>query len=248
MPHTWTETLLTYRYPVDLREFDDAKKYPGWFTFNSPVGDHQSTMEFEAHFREHAAEAIEPWLEVVYWKMYSQPATRGNKLVRRIAIHFEDNAITPQSLWAACRRYVADPTRQHFNSIRRLLGLKSGAIAVAATFPAFLKPDLFPMVDTRVAKWVGHCMLLHNAEDPSGPRLIRPPFVDSRRTVLTMTDFPFVGHWILWCRHTARKLTVYTSSEWRPRDIEMTIFTAWGGRHDQHPKFDLTPLPAIVHD
>ena len=244
MPNTWTDSLRAYRYPVDLREFEDAKEYPGWFNFNSPVGDRERTMEFEAHFRKHANEAIEPWLEVVYWKMYSQPATRGNTAARRMAAHFRENVVTPQALWNACIRYIEHPTRLHFESIRTLLGLASGSIAVAATFPAFIRPDLYPMVDTRVAKWVGHCMAIHNAADASGPQLIRPHFVDSKRKVLAMDDFPFVEKWVIWCRHTARKLSARTSIEWRARDVEMAVFNAWGGRHDRHPKFDLKPLRA----
>jgi len=210
MPDTWTKSLLAYRYPVDLRKFEDAGKYPGWFTFNSQVDDRESTMEFKAHFRRHASEAIEPWLEVVYWKIYSQPTPRRDNATGRMAAHFRDHAITPQSLWDACNRYIANPTRRHFESIRTLLGLASKSIAVAATFPAFLRPDLFPMVDTRVAKWVGHSMGVHNDADPSGPQLTRPHFVDSKQSVLTMNDFPFVESWVRWCRHTARKLTAPT--------------------------------------
>jgi hypothetical protein len=199
-------------------------------------------MEFEAHFRKHASESIEPWLEVVFWKMCTQPITRVNKITRRMIEHFKESDITPGSLWSACNRYIENPTRQHFASIRTLLGLTSQSIALAATFPAFLGPDLFPMVDTRVAKWAGHCLVVHNAVEPSGLQLIRPRYVDNKQSVLTMGDFTFMESWVLWCRHTARKLTAHTSIEWRARDVEMAVFNAWGGRHDQHPKIDLNAL------
>jgi hypothetical protein len=244
MPNTWTESLLAYRYPVDLRKFEDAKMYPEWFNYHSSIGDRESTMQFEAHFRKHASEALEPWLEVVYWKMYSQPGTRRNKETRRRAAHFIDTGVAPQMLLDACNHYIESPTRQYFDSIRTLLGLDSKSIAVAATFPVFLRPDLYPMIDTRVAKWVGHCFGSHNAADTLGPQLIRPHFVDSKQTVLLMNDFPFVEKWVSWCSHTAGKLSARTSIEWRARDVEMAVFNAWGGGHERHPKTDLKPLVA----
>jgi hypothetical protein len=244
MPHTWTQSLFDYRYPVDLSRYADANLYPAWFKFNSLAGDREHTMQFEAHFRDYAVKAIEPWLEVVYWKMYSQPSTRGNKTTRKLAAHFRDNSVKPQTLWDSCNRYIERPTRQHFESVRTALGLASQSIAVAATFPAFLRPDLFPMIDTRIAKWVSACMASHNAADPSGIQLTKPHFNASKQTVLTMNDFSFLQNWILWCRHAALKLTERTSSEWRARDVEMAVFNAWGGRFDNHPKHDLKPLAA----
>ena len=247
MPNSWLASLMAYKYPFDLRRFEEARRYPAWFMLYSSAGDRASTIELETHFRNHASESIEPWLEVAFWKMYSQPTTRGNKIVRRMIYHFEGNAITSRSLWDACNRYIENPTREHFESIRTLLGLASPSVALAATFPAFLQPDLFPMVDTRVAKWVDHCLAAHNAADPAGPQLIRPHFADSKQSVLTMRDFSFVKNWVLWCRHTAGKLTACTSIEWRARDVEMAVFNAWGGRHDQHPKIDLEPLTPKRH-
>jgi len=242
VPNTWEKSLFGYQYPFDLGRFDDAKLYPTGFKFNSLVGDRKSTMEFETHFRSNAPKAIEPWLEVVYWKMYSQPPIRGLKLIRRLADHFRNNSVKPQALWDVCNRYVEHPTKQHFESIRTNFGLTSGSIAVAATFPAFMRPDLYPMIDTRIAKWVGHFMMRQNLSNPSGVQLTRPHFVDSKQTVLVMNDFPFLQNWIQWCRYTAQKLTACTSFEWRARDVEMAVFNAWGGRFDKHPKDKLNPL------
>ncbi len=205
------------------------------------MGDRANTVEFQAHFRKHASEAIEPWLEVVFWKLFSQPGRR-NRITQRVASHFKANGTSPKELLHACSRYVENPSRDNFESFRKLFGFKTPVIAVAATFPAFLEPDSFPMVDTRIAKWVGSCLSLHNAKDSTGPQLIRPPFLDSTRTVLTMDDFEFVESWIRWCKYTAQKLTKCTSFVWRARDVEMAVFTAWGGRKDPHPKFHLNPL------
>jgi hypothetical protein len=239
------ENGLTYQYPFDLRNFEEAGAYPGWFTFNTLVGNRENTMEFEAYFRTHARQAIEPWLEVVYWKIYSQPPPWRNIATRRIANHMAERAITSQSLWDACNQYLENPTLRNLNSFRGLLGLRTRSIALSLTYPSFLRPDLYPMVDTRIAKWVAHSMGSHNSIDPYGPQLTRPRFADGNQTVLSTSDFPFVKNWISWCRYTALKLTQLTSIEWRPRDVEMAVFNAWGGRHDQNPKIELEPLLAM---
>jgi hypothetical protein len=242
MSDTWTESLFAYRYPFDLRRFEDAEQYRGWFNFTSRTGDRTSTMEFEDRFRSYAAQELEPWLEVVYWKLFSQPPTRGEKTTSQVASHLQRENISPQALWHSCTRYVKNPTRQNFEAFRKLLGFRSPVIAVAFTFPAFMSPDQYPMIDTRIAKWVGHSMISQNSADPAGPQLVRPPYLDTNRTVLTMSDFEFAEKWIQWCRHAAKKLSSYTSLEWRARDVEMAVFHAWGGPHDRHPKIRLPPL------
>ena len=242
MPHTWTNSLSAYRYPFDLRRFEGAGQYPNWFEFYSDVGDRTATMELENHFRQSAPEAVEPWLEVVYWKMFSQPEGRGNKATLRIAKHLEKQNISPRSLWNACNRYLQWPTRDTLDIIRNLLGLTTSGVAFVSTFIAFIDPPRYPMVDTRVAKWVRECMLCHNAIDPFGPQLIQPHFPAGGSTVLTIRDFSFVQAWITWCRHTAHKLRLNGDFEWRARDVEMAVFHAWGGRRDPHPKLTLNPL------
>lgn len=169
MPTSWQEGLFAYRYPFDLREFADSRNYPGWFIYRSDSGDRAATIEFEAHFRNHADEFIEPWLEVVFWKIYSQPTGRADKATQRVASHLGDNSVCANLLWEACSRYVRDPSKANFNIFRQLLGLSSQSIALAATFASFARPDLFPMIDTRIAKWVGEFMSLHNDADPSAP-------------------------------------------------------------------------------
>lgn len=184
-------------------------------------------MRFESHFRDFADKAIEPWLEVIYWKLFSQPARRDRK-TREIATHFEKAKVSPNSLYQACISHIHSPTQGNLDSIRKLLGFKAKVIAIAATFPAFLRPDILPMVDTRIAKWVVHSMIKHNRANPSGPQLISPRFVQTKQTVLMLNDFPFIERWIEWCSHTARKLTALSFIQWRPRDVEMAVLTLGG--------------------
>ncbi len=108
------------------------------------------------------------------------------------------------------------------------LGFSSRAIATALTFPAFIAPNKFPMVDTRVAKWVGENLNVQHMADPSAPILVRPSYLDSSATVLTLSDYCFVESWTAWCCYKADRLSEVTGYPWRPRDVEMAVFTAYG--------------------
>jgi len=244
MFNTWAYALENYSYPFDLCKFDDARNYPGWFALSSNSGNRAETMQFEDYFRQHALDAIEPWLEVVYWKISNQPLSR-NKTTRAVAQHLLSGQVSPRLLWDACNSFVEKPTRQNFESFRKMF-VSDNAIAVAATFPAFLKPAFFPMIDRRVARWVARNMEEHNAADPDGIQLMKPdtPVLENEKAVLTMKDYPFYERWIKWCYSTSLKLTQHTSQNWRARDVEMAIFTAWGkGKHTKELTVRLDPLP-----
>jgi hypothetical protein len=185
---------------------------------------------------------IEVWIEVLFWKMYSQAGRRDNK-TKQVSDYLTNNNVTPQDLYATCYAYINNDTRENLNAIRRLLGFRAQVIAIAATFPAFLRPDLFPMVDTRVAKWVGENMNAHNNANPNAPQLVMPPYLNNNNTVLTLTDFDFVRSWTQWCRHKAEQLAHLTDIDWRPRDVEMAVFNAWGDRGTNHPVINLEIIP-----
>jgi hypothetical protein len=241
MPNEWKRSLEEYRYNVSLQHFDNAALYPEFFDFSVPISDRCSTASFETHFREIAAENIEAWLEVIFWKMYSQ-ANRRNNVTNQVAEYFQANQVLPQTLLDTCEAYIQNDTRENLDAIRQMLGFQAPVIAVAATFPAFLRPDLYPMVDTRVAKWVGQNMQVHNAVNPNAPQLVRPRYLDTQATVLTLTDFDFVYSWNRWCRYKANQLNELTSINWRPRDVEMAVFHAWGDRNMPHPIIHLEVL------
>jgi hypothetical protein len=242
MSTTWEKALSEYRYPVILGRYANADDHVGWFTYDLSNGDHAETTGFERHFRKYAAQGIESWLEVVFWKLFSQPARR-NSATTRIEEHFLKNDIEGISLWNACNEYVQNPSRHNFETFRSMFGFTSTSIAIAATFPAFVSPDTYPMIDTRIAKWVGACMAEHNSVDPNGAQLTKPPFLNNGSTVLKMSDFEFMQDWKRWCVHTAQKLKKLTFRNWRARDVEMAVFHAWGGRCNHHPCTRLNPLP-----
>ncbi len=236
----WKKALNSYNYPVTLSNYRQAQNYSGHFAFR-PIYDRASTILFEDYFRNNASLKIEYWLEVVFWKMYSQGGRRDIKTAD-MANHFEASGITASQLSSACNNYIKNDTRQNLQVIIKCLGFSSSAIAISATFPAFFCPDLYPMVDTRIAKWVGKHMVAHNNADPSSPQLIRPRYLDTKSTVLTLSDIDFVKSWTQWCRHKAVQLSNSTNIKWRPRDVEMAVFYAWGDRNKIHPLIDLEIL------
>ena len=192
-------------------------------------------MAFEDYFRASGQSAIGPWAEVVFWKL----ARGGNADTRTREFLNRWRSARPQTLWDALTAYVEQPTEVRFDSFRSLFGFKGKGIAVVATFPAFVAPDRFPMVDQQIARWVQNHFAEQNAADPMGPRL-EPTlhnYVLSPKHVLSMRDFSFMQRWIAWCRHTAQKLAVLTGEECRSRDVEMAVFQA------QRDSVALNPLP-----
>ena len=232
MPKTWKAALNSYRYPV-IRPFSHASKYPEWQPqLKLPKGDRAETMAFEDYFRKSGQSGMGPWAEVVFWKLASLERGIAATKTGEVLDRFRLKSTRPEDLWDSLRAYVEQPTRVKFDSFRSLFGFETKVIAVVATFPAFVAPADFPMVDTQIAKWVRGHSAEQNAADPM-PQLVPA----SHNRVLSMTDFTFMQRWIAWCRHTAQKLAMLTGEEWRARDVEMAVFQA------QRDSLLLNPLP-----
>jgi hypothetical protein len=245
----WQHALEEYRYRVDLRLFADRDRFPGWFACNVD-GSRDATRQFEQRFREQADRHIEVWYEVVFWKMFSQSGRR-DRTARRVIENITSTGKSASDLLCRCDLYMQHPSQASLRSLVEIIwGPKGRAVAVACVFPAFLAPDRFPMVDTRVAKLSSACLARHNAADRRGPQLVAPSYPKNRAMVLTRSDWPFIEFWIQWCRHTAAKLKSRTGFDWRPRDVEMAVFRAWGDRVERraahvaedHPLIELPPL------
>lgn len=229
MPETWENALQAYSYSVDLSEFKDADKYPGWFQHtDSPVtGDPEATKKFEDRFRELAPHHLEVWYEVVFWKNYSQGMARDK--VTRSAIKHTGTVydrigveVTSELLWSLCSHYATSRQSEVFSLLRGML-FDSG-IATAATFPAFLDPDKFPMVDIWIARWSKANGAQHSYAKHGGPSLVT--YSDLGDSRLEDKDWNFVESWIDWCRYTKDILSERTERQWRARDVEMAVFTA----------------------
>ena len=231
----WPNALALYRYPADLTKFVDRAHYSGWFTRNIEVGDRAQTIQFEDSFRQNAPHNLEAWFEVVFWKLYSSHPHVAKLIIDRI----KRDGISANDLWAACCNFINDPSASRFKTFQKLL-VSSPNIAVCATFPAFIAPDQFPMADSQIAKWV-----LANHEEHSQPHVgtiaLQPPQpFDPKKGQLKMSHYPFFECWTLWCRGAAKQLNQGTQDQWRPRDVEMAVFTA------QRERLTLPPIFAAL--
>jgi len=217
-PEAWLSALRTYCYPVVLSRYEGRERFPNHFK-QVISGDRDSTVAFENYFRKNASHSIEVYFEVVFWKLYYFKDQRVASTI------IEGINAKPASLFSAITKFVESPLIQieNLKNIRRLLALKveDGRLAVALTFPAFVNPERFSIVDTHVADWVNR-----NLESHSKGRIVELTRFDSRPKPLTDNDFQSYVNWVLWCRETAAVLSKKTSIAWRARDVEMAVFSA----------------------
>ncbi len=187
-------------------------------------------MCFERRFRDKAWKHREAWGEVVFWKLYTTPLAR-NRTTQRVLDRVHD--VDANELWTLCMGYVENPCRGSFSAFREKL-FDTARVATAATFPAFLCPQRFPMVDIQVTRWAKKNGPSQGYSSVGGPDLLCVP--DLRGEQVMESHWPFVESWIKWCQFTAGELTRRTGCVWRARDVEMAVFTA------QRNNLPLTPL------
>jgi hypothetical protein len=219
MPQSWITALNRYRYPVNLSGYQRANEFPGFFA-QDISGTRDSTIEFEDHFRERSEHHIEPYVEVAFWKLCGKKK-RFEGRVNDLVDHLRGQAVAPSELRCAVDLFVAKPTKVNLSVIRALLGIKAPVLALALTYPAFIDPGRFPMVDTNTARWVSANCEKHSRRRDS--QLI--PF-NIGRGVVRDEHFDSYLNWVHWCRETAEILTARRGMPWRARDVEMAVFTA----------------------
>lgn len=219
MPESWKMALNQYRYPVDLGSYHRQHEFPGFFEI-SISGDRSSTIAFENHFRKNAPNHIAAFFEVVFWKLFSQPERRRREHTDRVVNYANNKNTLPKDLWSAVLNFINNHNINNLRSLRTILGFTAPVLATTLTFPALAYPDIFPMVDTRVAKWVNE----HFAEFNIHCNNHLTPF--NFRGVLRDNDFFNYLNWVAWSRETSELLTRLNSEKWRARDVEMAVFTA----------------------
>ncbi len=230
MPQSWITALNRYSYPVRLSDYKRARKFPDFFT-GEISGDPASTIEFEDYFRANYDRKVEPYFEVVFWKLYSQPMVRQGT-TKRIADFVSDERVEARQLCCAVDLFVEKPSRANAAVMRALLGLKAAVLATVLTFPAFVDPARYPMIDRRTASWVDSNCASHSKN--RGARL-RPFSLGTG--VVSDSHFDSYLSWVYWCRETAEILTARRGMPWRARDVEMAVFTA------ARERLSLNPLP-----
>jgi hypothetical protein len=139
-----SESVRLYKFRVE---------HNGWFELALREGDRQETIGFEDYFRRHAPDQLEPWFEVIFWKLASQKMMR-NGTTQRIARNLTENT-TAADLWRKCEEYIrcdASKSKAQLIEFYSPFGLCTDSIATVATFPAFKDPDRFLMIDTRICE------------------------------------------------------------------------------------------------
>lgn len=228
----WEKALDKYRYPVDLAQYVDAKKFPNHFKLNI-LGDKDSTRQFQAYFRDHASSEIEVYFEVMYWKLCSiidrNPSSTEDlqsKINKMITFKVEPNV-----LLAKIENFTKNVSPDNFKDFRELLGMKrkDGTLSVASVFPAFINPNKFPILDSRVVDWVNSNLNKQNVGRISGRALVPFNFgVYNGKPTRSIydTEFESYRHWILWCQDTAERLRQQTGKPWGAREVEMAVYAA----------------------
>lgn len=218
MVDSWKYYLNRYEYPVKLSKYESADTYREKFE-KDIRGDRRSTIEFEDYFRNNSKNIIDVYYEVVFWKYYSQPMFR-QRGTSRIIQHVENKNIQPHQLHEALEGFTKSPNTRNLDKIRALLGIKTNVLAVPLTLVAFFQPSSFPMIDNVVAKWVNQNYQKHNEYTKNK---LTPFF--RNYTSLRDNDFQNFLNWMEWCNEVARYLSDITETLWRPRDVEMAVFT-----------------------
>ena len=129
-------------------------------------------------------------------------------------------------LWDAVQAFVASQTKANLSRIRGLLGITSPALPVALTLPALAAPNSLPMVDKNVAEWVNMNRAVHSAHTEAKLKCFRLNRLNE--SPLQDRHFPSYLAWVAWCREMAKVLSTRSGFAWRPRDVEMAVFTASG--------------------
>ena len=222
---TWERALDAYRYPVDLTGFRDAHEHRDWFDLKIDPGDVAQTVHFETRFRARAQDHLEAWGEVVFWKLYSGGKGRAAKRAGALL----GSGVVAADLWWSCADYIADPNLDSFRAFRTKL-FKQPVVATAGTFPAFVCPEKFPMVDTQITRWAREHGGAHGYAAIGGPDLESVPWLRPG-AVVRERHWAFVASWIAWCQFTAAILTQRTERGWRARDVEMAVFSAQKSRN-----------------
>lgn len=133
----WRQALSAYRYPVARdRIVRFAKRIDAaapWFNFDLSSGTRGETIDFEQRFRSFGPKAIEPWFEVIFWKLASMSGRGESKAAEMIEGLSAINAQAPK-LWSACANFVGAGSQKSFETLQDELFIVTKSIPVAATF------------------------------------------------------------------------------------------------------------------
>jgi len=181
-------------------------------------------MRFELRFREFGPRFIEAWYEAIFWK-FASAGRRGEYFATQMVEKLRKGDNSAAVIWAACEDFIDTGKLNAFKNLQFKLSMTGSAIPVTATFPAFVCPDRFPMVDRWIANWI---VKYREAYRNHSGGLLAPSesyLRGNRTTLMISSDWEFYTRWIEWSRAAAQILTESTGFPWRARDVKMAAFT-----------------------
>ena len=241
MPQTWLAAYNAYSYPADLSVFGGAHQFqPNHFNRQVAV-DRQSTIDFEDNFRVSSENEIIVYYEVLFWKMFNMGMARDN-LTNQVINEHQELLLISRNL----NNFIENDNYEEIANmeyLRTSIGIKSG-LAVTLTFPAFMNPERFPMVDIWVARWVNENIEIINANPNNAVQLLGFEGYQNqvtaqelarqegrRGTTPRLKDDDYFAYvaWVKWCRMFANRLTELNGQNdvpCRARDVEMAVFVS----------------------
>jgi hypothetical protein len=226
----WETARDSYCYPFDLNQFHRKKEFSSGFFNIKCDGYRESTIKFENYYQKNAPHHIEVFVEVLFWKLYSK-REKGNKNFFDLnnwyntAINTIKKA-SPSVFWIEITNFVENlekgnisESKKNYHYITRNLYINNKLI-IPLTFTALAYPKLLPMIDKVVMTWINLYSDNHNKSRNNQLKLFftENPTVDS--------DFEKYIAWVKWCQDSAELLNENSNyNDWRPRDVEMAIFS-----------------------
>jgi len=220
----WDGAHEKYDWRVDLRSFDKAADYPGYF---NRIIESAHTAILENEFRKaiNTHRNFKVAGEVCFWKNYKNFKSKRNTLTEKLLTHLKirDNW---NSFVRAIKQISKNPSYDNFLVLQNTCGQKYG-FAVPITFLSFYNPSEYPMVDKKIAYWW--------TENRASYGYGTSPIFSQRGNGWIQTNtisrrkqnWNAYIHWKRFCSEYAMRIASYCGLNWRARDIEMTVWEAY---------------------
>jgi hypothetical protein len=216
MPNGWNEAYRSYSWKVDLRHFQKAVDYPGFFNRIIEPGDVKAFEDrFRAAINDDGSFVIAG--EVCFWKNYGIVGNR-DRATQKLLNYLRDSP-NWNTFVQEVKQAVKNPSHANFIALRDACNQPRG-FATPITFLAFYKPTEYPMVDKHIANWwvenntrhgYGASKIFSQREDGWIQTYSRPQVKQNWNAYIGWKEF---------CNDYAIKLN------WRARDVEMAVWQA----------------------
>ena len=217
MCNNWIKAYRMYSYTVDLSEFKNAVRYPGYF--NRTIKPN-NLMEFENKFRKTINESgsFEVAGEVCFWKVYRFSENRDN-ITQRL-LDYLSSSTNWNDFIRTIRKIAGNPSYENFIALKNACNQPAG-FAVPLTFLAFYKPIEYPMADKHIANWWAK----NKIKFGYGPF---PAFLQGIYGSILSCKQSWDAYvaWKTFCNDYARRISENCGLSWRARDIEMAVWEA----------------------